>query len=160
NTSASTFTDRCLLDDPATIDLSYDDIVAHELAHQWWGDLVTCKDWSHIWLNESFATYSEYLWREHARGRDEARFALFQDLLTCRPENRTSLARPIHYIRCRCSEELMYRHAYEKGACGIDMLRWELGDDAFYRTLAHYLDKPEIGNAETNDFKVSIKEAT
>jgi aminopeptidase N len=160
NTSASTFTDRCLLDDPATIDLSYDDIVAHELAHQWWGDLVTCKDWSHVWLNESFATYSEYLWREHTRGRDEARFAHFQDFLTYLREDRTSHRRPIVFNRYRFSEDLMDRHAYEKGACVLDMLRWELGDDAFFRTLAHYLNKREFGNAETNDFKVAIEEAT
>jgi aminopeptidase N len=160
NTSASTFTDRCLLDDNATIDLSYDDIVAHELAHQWWGDLVTCKDWSHIWLNESFATYSEHLWREHTRGRDEARFALFQDFLTYLREDRTSHRRPIVFNRYRFSEDLMDRHAYEKGACVLDMLRWELGDGAFFRTLAHYLNKREFANAETNDFKVAIEEAT
>jgi aminopeptidase N len=160
NTSASTFTDRCLLDDPATIDLSYDDIVAHELAHQWWGDLVTCKDWSHIWLNESFATYSEYLWREHARGREEARFALFQDFLTYLREDRTSHRRPIVFNRYRFSEDMMDRHAYEKGACVLDMLRWELGDDAFFRTITHYLEKHEFGNAETNDFKVAVEEAT
>jgi len=160
NTSASTFTDRCLLDDHATIDLNYDDIVAHELAHQWWGDLVTCKDWSHIWLNESFATYSEYLWNEHARGRDEARFSLFQDFLTYLREDRTSHRRPIVFNRYRFSEDLMDRHAYEKGSCILDMLRWELGDDAFFRTLAHYLNKHEFGNAETNDFKVAIEEAT
>jgi aminopeptidase N len=160
NTSASTFTDRCLLDDSATIDLSYDDIVAHELAHQWWGDLVTCKDWSHIWLNESFATYSEYLWREHSRGRDEARFALFQDFLTYLREDRTSHRRPIVFNRYRFSEDVMDRHAYEKGACVLDMLRWELGDDAFFRTLARYLNKHAFENAETNDFKVAIEEAT
>src|SRR5262245_46083798 len=160
NTSASTFTDRCLLDDHAAIDLNYDDIVAHELAHQWWGDLVTCKDWSHIWLNESFATYSEYLWNEDARGRDEARFSLFQDFLTYLREDRTSYRRLIVFNRYRFSEDLMDRHAYEKGSCILDMLRLELGDDAFFRTLAHYLNKHEFGNVETNDFKVAIEEAT
>jgi len=160
NTSASTFTDRCLLDDHAAIDLSYDDIVAHELAHQWWGNLVTCKDWSHIWLNESFATYSEYLWREHAHGYDDARFALFQDFLVYLHEDRSSHRRPIVFNRYRFSEDLMDRHAYQKGACVLDMLRWELGDDAYLRTLAHYLNKHEFGNAETNDFKVAVEEAT
>ncbi len=160
NTSATTITDRCLLDERAEMDLNYDDIVAHELAHQWWGDLVTCKDWSQIWLNESFATYSEYLWRENTAGRDEARFVLFQDFLTYLREDFTSHRRPIVYHRYRFSEELMERHAYEKGACVLDMLRWILGDDGFFRSLSHYLNKFEFGVAETSDFKVSIEEAT
>lgn len=160
NTSASTFTDRCLLDAQAELDINYDDIVAHELAHQWWGDLVTCKDWTQIWLNESFATYSEYLWREHSRGLDEARFVIFQDFLTYLREDWTSHRRPIDCRRYRFSEELMDRHAYEKGACVLDMLRWTLGDDGFFRSLAHYLKKFEFGVAETNDFKVAIEEAT
>ncbi len=160
NTSATTMTDRCLLDARAEPDINYDDIVAHELAHQWWGDLVTCKDWTQIWLNESFATYSEYLWREHSRGRDEARFALFQDFLTYLREDWTSHRRPIVCRKYRFSEEVMDRHAYEKGACVLDMLRWVLGDDGFFRSLNHHLHKFEFGVAETNDFKVSIEEAT
>lgn len=160
NTSASTFTDRCLLDAQAELEINYDDIVAHELAHQWWGDLVTCKDWTQIWLNESFATYSEYLWREHSRGLDEARFVLFQDFLTYLREDWTSHRRPIDCRKYRFSEELMDRHAYEKGACVLDMLRWTLGDEGFFRSLAHYLKKFEFGVAETNDFKVAIEEAT
>ena len=160
NTSASTFTDRCLLDERAELDINYDDIVAHELAHQWWGDLVTCKDWTQIWLNESFATYSECLWREHWRGRDEARFVIFQDFLVYLREDWTSHRRPIDCRRYRFSEELMDRHAYEKGACVLDMLRWTLGDEGFFRSLAHYLKKFEFGVAETNDFKVAIEEAT
>ena len=160
NTSATTVTDRVLLDERAAVDLNYDDLVAHELAHQWWGDLVTCKHWSQIWLNESFATYSEYLWREHTRGGDEARFVLFQDFLVYLREDRTSYRRPVVHSRYRYSEELMDRHAYEKGSCVVDMLRSTLGDDAFFRSLAHYLKKFEFGVAETNDFKVAIEEAT
>ncbi|MEP7341834.1 MAG: HEAT repeat domain-containing protein, partial [Acidobacteriota bacterium] len=113
-----------------------------------------------IWLNESFATYSEYLWREHSRGRDEARFALFQDFLTYVHEDWTSHRRPIVCRKYRFSEEVMDRHAYEKGACVLDMLRWVLGDDGFFRSLEHHLHKFEFGVAETNDFKVSIEEAT
>lgn len=160
NTSATTMTDRCLLDTRAGLDLDYDDIVAHELAHQWWGDLVTCKDWTQIWLNESFATYSEYLWREQTKGRDEARFSLFQDFLTYLREDWKSHRRPIVSNKYRFSEELMDRHAYEKGACVLDMLRWILGDDGFFRSLSHYLNKFRFGVAETGDFKVAIEEAT
>lgn len=160
NTSATTMTDRVLLDERAAIDLDYDDIVAHELAHQWWGDLVTCKEWSEIWLNESFATYSEYLWREFTKGTDEARFALFQDTLVYLREDRTSHRRPIACNRYRYSEELMDRHAYEKGAVVLSMLRAELGDDAFFRSLAHYLRKHSFGVAETSDMRIAIEEAT
>lgn len=160
NTSATTMTDRCLLDERARLDLNYDDIVAHELAHHWWGDLVTCRHWSQIWLNESFATYSEYLWREHTVGRDEARIALFQDFLTYLREDTTSHRRPIVHHGYDYSEELMDRHAYEKGACVLDMLRFTLGDDAFFRALAHYLNKHRFGVAETSDFKTAIEEAT
>ncbi len=160
NTSATTMTDRCLLDARAGLDLNYDDIVAHELAHQWWGDLVTCKDWSHIWLNESFATYSEYLWREHAQGHDDARWALFQDYLVYLREDLTSHRRPMVCGRYRFSEELMDRHAYEKGACILHMLRGILGDEQFFRALAHYLKKHSFGVAETHDFRIAIEEAT
>ncbi|HZS09606.1 MAG TPA: M1 family aminopeptidase [Blastocatellia bacterium] len=160
NTSATTMTDRVLLDEQAAAELSYEDIVAHELAHHWWGDLVTCKHWSQIWLNESFATYSEYLWREYSCGEDEARFTLFQDFLTYLREDTSSHRRPIVHHGYFFSEELMDRHAYEKGACVLHMLRYALGDDGFFRSLAHYLNKFRFGVAETNDFKVAIEEAT
>ena len=160
NTSATTMTDRCLLDERAALDVNYEDIVAHELAHHWWGDLVTCKHWTEIWLNESFATYSEYLWREHTRGSDEARFALWQDFLTYLNEDCSSHRRPILFRHYRYSEELMDRHAYEKGACVLHMLRQVLGDDAFFRSMARYLSKFAFGVAETNDLKTAIEEVT
>lgn len=160
NTTATTMTDRCLLDARAELDLNYEDIVAHELAHHWWGDLVTCKHWSEIWLNESFATYSEYLWREHTQGSDEARFVLFQDFLTYLQEDFSSHRRPILFHRYRYSEELMDRHAYEKGACVLHMLRHVLGDEAFFRAMARHLSKFAFGVAETNDLKTSIEEVT
>jgi aminopeptidase N len=160
NTSATTMTDRVLLDERAALELDYDDIVAHELAHQWWGDLVTCKDWSHIWLNESFATYSEYLWREQTQGRDQAQFVLFQDFLLYLRQDWSEYRRPIVDNRYHFSEELMDRHAYEKGGCVLHMLRSILGDEAFFRSLAHYLKKFAFGVAETHDLKVAIEEAT
>ncbi len=160
NTSAATFTDRCLLDENACLDLNYEDIVAHELAHHWFGDLVTCKDWTQIWVNESFATYAECLWREHAHGQDEARFVLFQDFLTYLREDLTSHRRPLLFKHYRFSEELMDRHAYEKGACILDMLRWVLGDEAFFRSLALYLRNNLHGNGDDRALRAAIEEAT
>ncbi len=160
NTSASTFTDRCLLDERAALDVNYEDIVAHELAHHWFGDLVTCKDWTQIWVNESFATYSEYLWREATRGVDDARFALFQDFLLYLREDLGGHRRPLLFNRYRFSEELMDRHAYEKGACTLDMLRWVLGDEAFFRSLRLYLTRHAHGNGDDYVLRAAIEEAT
>jgi aminopeptidase N len=72
NTSATTLTDAVLIDERAALDYDIDALVAHELAHQWFGDLVTCREWGEGWLHEGFATYAEYVWREHHEGRDAA----------------------------------------------------------------------------------------
>ena len=70
NTSATTMTENILFDRKAARDFTSDPLISHELAHQWFGDLMTCRDWSHGWLNESFATYLEMLWDEHHLGID------------------------------------------------------------------------------------------
>ena len=76
NTSATTMYEHILLDERAAIDLTSDDLIAHELAHQWFGDYVTCRDWSEGWLNEGFATYFEHVWRQHHLGQDEYELGL------------------------------------------------------------------------------------
>jgi len=79
NTSATTQTESTLHDARAHLDFKSDPLVAHELAHQWWGDLLTCRDWAHAWLNEGFATYFEALWCEENLGADEFAWNLRQD---------------------------------------------------------------------------------
>ena len=69
NTSATTMNEHILLDAKRRGDFTSDDLISHELAHMWFGDLLTCRDWSHGWLNESFATFFEFLWREEHLGR-------------------------------------------------------------------------------------------
>ena len=76
NTTATTMYEFILLDARAAIDVSSDDLIAHELAHQWFGDFVTCRDWSEGWLNEGFATFFEHVWREKRLGRDEYDYGL------------------------------------------------------------------------------------
>src|SRR4029077_13269285 len=95
NTSATTQTDSALLDQRVSIDYSSDELVAHELAHQWFGDYLTCKDWSHAWLNESFATYFDALFKRFDKGEDEFLYALRGNAEAYFAEDKEHYRRPI-----------------------------------------------------------------
>ena len=159
NTSATTLTAEAMLDQRAALDQDIDYLVAHELAHQWWGDLVTCREWPEAWLNEGFATYFEYIWRTHSRGRDEADIDLLTDLdgyLDEAGEYQRSIV-------CRQFEEpidLFDRHLYEKGGRVLHMLRYELGDADFFRTLRVYAERHARGSVETRDLARAVEEAS
>ncbi|HEY2730829.1 MAG TPA: M1 family metallopeptidase [Polyangia bacterium] len=159
NTSATTLTDLALLDERAALDHDVDGLVSHELAHQWWGDLVTCREWSEGWLNEGFATYFEYVWRERAKGRDEADYELLAD-------TEGYLAEAGRYQRpvvCRQYEEpihLFDAHLYDKGGRVLHMLRSALGDGIFWRVLRHYVGKHARGSVETRDLARAIEEVS
>jgi aminopeptidase N len=160
NTSATTHSDRFLHDARTELDFNCHDVVAHELAHQWWGDLVTPKSWAHVWLKESFATFAEYLWAEHEESMDESRFFELQERNVYMTEDRDRYRRPVVYDRFEFPMEVYDRHAYQKGAIILGMLRYVLGDEDFFRTLSYYLRKHEWQSVETNDFKVAIEEVT
>jgi aminopeptidase N len=160
NTSATTHSDRFMHDERTELDFDCHDVVAHELAHQWWGDLVTPKSWTHLWLKESFATYSEILWSEQSEGEDEARFFLLREQNIYMMEDRDRYRRPIVYDRWEFPVEVYDRHAYQKGCIVMSMLRYVLGDEEFFRTLKHYAHKHEWQSVETTDFKVAIEEVT
>lgn len=160
NTSVTTCTDRCLHDAATELDFNCHDIVAHELAHQWWGDLVTPKSWKHTWLKESFATYAEALWLEQAEGKDEARFWQVQYYNVYLSEDRDRYRRPIVDARYEFPVEVYDRHAYQKGGLVLDMLRYVLGDEDFFLVLKHYLHKHAWQSVETNDLKVAIEDVT
>lgn len=159
NTSATTLTAEAMLDERAALDQDMDYLVAHELAHQWWGDLVTCREWPEAWLNEGFATYFEYVWRQCSRGRDDADFDLLGDLDTYLDEA-GEYQRP---IVCRQFEEpidLFDRHLYEKGGRVLHMLRNELGETVFWRALHLYLERHARGSVETRDLARALEEAS
>jgi aminopeptidase N len=159
NTTATTLTDLALLDERAALDHDVEALVSHELAHQWWGDLLTCREWPEAWLNEGFATYFEYVWREHHRGRDEADVELLGDADSYLAES----GRYQRAIVCRQYEEpidLFDAHLYEKGGRVLHMLRHEVGDDAFWRAMGIYAQRHAHGSVETRDLARAVEEAS
>jgi aminopeptidase N len=159
NTTATTLTDQAVLDERAALDHDMDALVSHELAHQWWGDLVTCREWSEGWLNEGFATYFEYVWRLQHKGRDEADVELLGDAESYLAES-GRYQRP---IVCRQYEEpidLFDSHLYEKGGRVLHMLQHELGEESFWRSLALYAERHAHRSVETRDLARAVEEAS
>jgi len=155
NTSATTLTDLgTVYDRRARIDESPTSLLAHELAHQWWGDVVTCKDWRHIWLNESFASYFDPLYHEYYLGKDEFDYTMFNDQQSGINVDTTRGRKPI------VSVESYGENVYPRGAAVLHMLRFVLGDTLFWRAINHYITKYQFQPVETNDFKIAIEEAT
>ena len=160
NTTATTLTDVVLLDERATVDRDAEDLVVHELAHQWFGDLLTCRDWSQGWLNEGFATYAEYLWRDHAHGRDEAAMELRDWAQSYFDEDATRYRRKVVTNTFDQPIEIFDRHLYQKGGLILHMLRQVLGDEPFWRTIAHYLARHRAGSVETRDLARAVEAAS
>ncbi|MGO9450222.1 MAG: DUF3458 domain-containing protein [Candidatus Binataceae bacterium] len=160
NTSATTQTADTLHDERAHLDFKSDPLVAHELAHQWWGDLLTCRDWSHAWLNEGFATYFEALWCEENLGADEFAWNVRQDREAYLAEDSHDYRRPIVCNRYRAPIELFDRHLYEKGSMVLHMLRREVGDALFYKALNLYCTRHRGGNVITRDLERAFEDAT
>ena len=160
NTSATTQTDRTLHDETAHLDFSSDPLVSHELAHQWFGDLLTCRDWSHAWLNEGFATYFESVWHEANLGYDEYLFDVFACVAHYIEEDSHRYRRPIVCNRFRDPIELFDRHLYQKGGAVLHMLRGELGDARFWRSIRDYVRENAQRNVETIDLIRAIERAT
>jgi aminopeptidase N len=160
NTTATTMYEHILLDERAAIDVTSDDLVAHELAHQWFGDLVTCRDWSHAWLNEGFATFMEHVDREGHLGRDEYDHGLKSDMETYFGEARGRYRRPIVCQDYEAPIDIFDRHLYEKGACVLHMLRRELGDALFWGGVRAYLERHRKGVVETRDLQRALEDAS
>ena len=151
NTTATTMYEHILLDSRAAIDVTSDDLIAHELAHQWFGDYVTCRDWSEGWLNEGFATYFEHVWREKRFGRDEYEYGVKSDLDAYLAEATGRYRRPIVCQDYDAPLDLFDRHLYEKGGLVLHTLRVELGDALFWAGITLYLTRHGRSVVETRD---------
>ena len=135
-----------------------DPLISHELGHQWFGDLVTCKDWANIWLNEGFATFMEYMWMEAHFGKEQADFDRWESVRNWFASHNL-YAKPI--VRRDFDDSSEFDgNAYGKGGLVLYMLRHQLGEDAFYAGLKHYLEVNRGKNVVTADLAKAIEEAT
>jgi aminopeptidase N len=161
NISATTQTDNMIHDARTELDSNTDGLQSHELAHQWFGDYVTCRDWSDIWLNESFATYFQAMWDEHKLGGNDFLFSdvkANQDayLATWRQGNR----RPIVTKNYANPDAVFDTYAYPRGGAVLHMLRQTLGEDNWWRAINYYLHKFANQPVETEQFRMAIEEST
>lgn len=160
NSSATTLAASSLLDPRIAHEVheASDYLLAHELAHQWFGDLVTCKDWGHLWLNEGLATAFEYFWEEKEYGADEYAYTVWEKGQTWMTEKRM-YAVPI--VTRNFTDTAEYsENIYTKAGIVLAMLREELGPADFYRGLNHYLEKYRGQNVVTADLQKAFEEAT
>jgi aminopeptidase N len=161
NTSTTLLTDRCLLDERAALDnRGTESLVVHELAHQWFGDLVVIKHWSHAWLKEGMASYSEVMWTEQEYGVDDAAYYRLSEARNYFAEDSSRYRRPIVTHVYREAIELYDRHLYEKGACVYHMIRAELGEDLFWKAIATFVNDNAHKTVETVDLLRAIDKAT
>jgi len=132
-------------------------IIAHELFHQWFGDLVTCESWSNLPLNESFATYGEYLWEEYKFGRDAADYHHNNSR-----EGYMNSDKEVNLIRFnyRDREDMFDGFSYNKGGQILHMLRKVVGDDAFFASLKNYLETNKFKSAEIHHLRLAFEETT
>lgn len=153
NTTATTLYENVIIDRRAALDITSHDLIAHELAHHWFGNYVTCRDWSHAWLNEGFATYFEHIEREDRLGRDEYDYSIQGDWESYLAEAGSRYQRPIVCRDYREPMELFDRHLYEKGGLVLHLLRRRLGDQQFFSGIKRYLLLNAHGIVETNDLQ-------
>ncbi|MBF2015750.1 MAG: M1 family metallopeptidase [Rivularia sp. T60_A2020_040] len=161
NTNTTLLTDRCLLDEKAAVDnRNAESLVVHELAHQWFGDLVVIKHWSHAWVKEGMASYSEVMWTEHEYGSQEADYYRLQQARRYIAEDSSRYRRPMVTHVYREAIELYDRHIYEKGSCVYHMLRSQLGDDLFWRAIATFVNDNAHQTVETIDLLRAIEKSS
>lgn len=161
NVTATTLNQRIYHDKTAEPNYSPDELIAHEFAHQWFGDFLTCKTWDHIWLNEGFATYFTDLWTENEFGENEFKYLRFRENNSYFDEVNNQ---PLDKIQKDSSGvipvELGGGKAYDRGAAVLNTLRYYLGDEAFEKGIKSYVNKFKHSAVVTEDFRKAMEEAT
>lgn len=159
NTTAVIHGEFVQMTDRELVDRHEDDIIAHELFHHWFGNLVTCESWANLPLNESFATYGEYIWREKWLGRLGADMHLENDLQNYLNESRVEQKDMIRF-NYEDKEDMFDSHSYAKGGRILHMLRYHLGDDAFYSGLQKYLKDNAFNTVEIHQLRLAMEEVS
>ena len=161
NISATTQIEEMIHDEREMLDEDSESLQSHELAHQWFGDYVTCRDWGQIWLNESFATYFQALWDERLKGKD---FFLFSDVLSNQRQTINTWnqgnRRPIVTKYYANKDAMFDNYAYPGGGSVLHMLRKHLGDDLFFKSINRYLTENAHQPVSTEDLRIAIEETT
>ncbi|MBI3270604.1 MAG: HEAT repeat domain-containing protein, partial [Planctomycetes bacterium] len=162
NSSVTTLNLRALHSPRAHLDYQADNLVAHELVHQWFGDLLTCKDWQEMWLNEGFATYFAALWTERDRGAEE--FAIDR-LQTVRSVAHATTPELLANLKREAGKEkkpldLPAGMNYTKGSVVLHTLRGVLGDDRFREGIRHYVAKHRDACVTSEDFRKAMEESS
>jgi aminopeptidase N len=158
NVSATTLIDTTIPDERGTPDSEPYGLIAHEAAHQWFGDLVTCKNWSEVWLNEGFATYFAALYTEKSRGAEAFQREMRRTLDAYLGSDVGANRRPVVYGLCRDPLELFFTgHVYQGGAVRLHHLRSVLGDDVFFRGVKAYLARHRGTAVTTDDLRESME---
>lgn len=159
NTSATVHGEKIQKTHRQLVDENDDAVIAHELAHHWFGNLVTAESWANLTLQEAFATYAEQLWAEHREGRDAGAFVGFNqlnDYLAEAEQKQEPLIRYQYLDR----EDVFDAHSYQKGARVLHLLRQQVGDDAFFEALKQYLIDNQFGTAELSDLRAAFEKTT
>ena len=138
---------------------AWEEVIAHELFHQWFGDYVTTESWSNITVNESFADYSETLWNTYKHGKDDGDATINANLRTYlgNPDNATKDLVRFYYAD---KEDVFDNVSYPKGGCILHMLRNYVGDSAFFKSLNLYLTTNKFNNAEAQQLRLAFEQVT
>ncbi len=142
------------------IDNHNERIVAHELMHHWFGDLVTCESWANLSMNEGFANYSEYLWFEHKYGKDAADYHLMGEQSGYVMSSAQRGMHPLIHFGYDDKEDMFDAHSYNKGGAILHMLRNTIGDDAFRAGLQLYLEENKFKAVEAHDLRLAMEDVT
>jgi aminopeptidase N len=154
NTGAVVLFKGSCYDEKTEPDYTARNLVAHELAHQWWGDVVTCSNWSEMWLNESFATYYQCLYTEYHLGKDEFDYNIYRNGNNAIKADSTTARKPIYMTNG------LSVNTYDKGSVVLNMLRYQLGDERFKKAMNLYIEENKYQPVVTSDLVKAVNEAT